>query len=112
MGILLCCGRTAASTLREKALSLAALWNRTPTALTRHTFFNDQESSLHQYIVAAPVLILSLVARAVFPEDTALLVLAGLGLCGLVLVPLWTSSFSNIFQRRRYVLAAGFRPSE
>ncbi len=88
---------------------LAALWNRRRVILSRSTFLNHQGFSVQSYIFLFLLLIPPTVLPILLDKPYALLVIASIGLLGLVLTPLWTCRFSYIFERRRYIMAAGFR---
>jgi hypothetical protein len=95
------------------ALLGVGVWGRRAVQLHQGAFFNYQGNTSSHFLGSAVVLLPVMglpfgVGFAIGPTPM-LWGVAGLGLLGLVAVPLWTRWIGELLQRRRHVMAAGFR---
>ncbi|WP_103028403.1 DUF5687 family protein [Salinibacter altiplanensis] len=84
-------------------------WGRTALKLDQSTFFNYQGTSTHHFLMVLPVMGLPIGLVVGVGLSPTLLVAAGLGLLGLVTVPLWTQGVGRLLWQQRHAMASGFR---
>lgn len=94
-------------------LMFIATYQRKSLDLNTGSALNYQGVSALQFIamlplIALPVLMFVLVDM-VFSTNTALIVVAGAGVLGLLLYPMWISGISENFREKKYLMATGFR---
>ncbi len=77
--------------------------------LDQSTFFNYQGTSTHHLVVVLPIMGLPVGLVVGVGLSTTVLVAAGLGLLGLLTVPLWTRGLGRLLWRQRHAMASGFR---
>ena len=88
------------------------VWARKALTLNESTFFNYQGTSTHHFFAIVPVMLLPVGLAAGLGLDLTLLVVAGIGVVGIVTAPLWGRGIAALLRRHRYAMAAGFRETE
>ncbi len=90
-------------------LLVLGTWSRTALNLDQSTFFNYQGTSSYHFLMELPIMGLPIGLVVGGGLSATLLVAAGLGLLGLVTVPLWTRGLGRLLWRQRHAMASGFR---
>jgi hypothetical protein len=90
-------------------LLVLGTWSRTALKLDQSTFFNYQGTSSYHFLMVLPIMGLPIGLVVGVGLSSTLLVAAGLGLLGLVTVPLWTRGVGRLLWRQRHAMAMGFR---
>jgi len=90
-------------------LLVLGTWSRTALKLDQSTFFNYQGTSTHHLVVVLPIMGLPVGLVVGVGLSTTVLVAAGLGLLGVLTVPLWTRGVGRLLWRQRHAMATGFR---
>jgi hypothetical protein len=90
-------------------LLVLGTWSRTALKLDQSTFFNYQGTSSYHFLMVLPIMGLPIGLVVGGGLSATLLVAAGLGLLGLVTVPLWTRGLGRLLWRQRHAMASGFR---
>ena len=90
-------------------LLVLGTWSRTALNLDQSTFFNYQGTSSYHFLMVLPIMGLPIGLVVGGGLSSTLLVAAGLGLLGLVTVPLWTRGVGRLLWRQRHAMASGFR---
>ncbi len=90
-------------------LLVLGTWSRTALNLDQSTFFNYQGTSSYHFLMELPIMGLPIGLVVGVGLSSTLLVAAGLGLLGLVTVPLWTRGVGRLLWRQRHAMEAGFR---
>ena len=90
-------------------LLVLGTWSRTALKLDQSTFFNYQGTSSYHFLMVLPIMGLPIGLVVGVGLSATLLVAAGLGLLGLVTVPLWTRGVGRLLWRQRHAMEAGFR---
>jgi hypothetical protein len=88
------------------------VWARKALTLNESTFFNYQGASTYHFFAIVPVMGPPAGLAAGLGLDTTLLIVAGVGVLGIVTAPLWTQWVGRLLRRQRYAMAAGFRETE
>ena len=85
------------------------VWARTPLQLGQSTFFNYQGTSTYHFLAVLPIMGLPVGLVVGTGLSTTLLIAAGLGVLGLLAVPLWTRGLGRLLRGQRHAMATGFR---
>jgi hypothetical protein len=88
------------------------VWARKALSLNESTFFNYQGTSTYHFLAVVPVMFLPMGLVAGLGLDTTLLVVAGVGVLGIVTASLWMRGIGALLRRQRHAMAAGFRETE
>lgn len=81
---------------------------RKPLSINESTFFNYQGVSYFNFLTFSIPLFPPVLSVLLFSITEALAILAGLGVTGLCLSPLWIRGIGNLLRRQRHVMVEAF----
>lgn len=97
-------------------LIIFATFNTKRVDLKAESAMNYQGTTYKNFLIFIPIMIIPMIVLGtvgtLYSQETAQWVLAAMGVLGLFLTPLFLSLCQRLFQKRKYVMADGFRESE